>query len=416
MAVVDCGSYVVRCGYVGDSSPTQYLLPVHFTRQPQSASLCWPRRYTKSELLCDKDVDPLSLAPLWTPAAYASKPDAHFEQLHFITHALLSTEHDPLMLIVPELWHERLDRMAELAGALLEGGTAPSIYLARPSVCWALSQGKPTSIVLDCGHSHSTVAAVSDGYVLRRSILSVPVAGDAVTTSLSSRVDLKYQQTLGHRVAPSIHPAVEAWAIRDALNEVKERGSRVWLPAARSTATAAAIPGEPASSTKYSIQNLLQTFVAPDGSEIVVCDEAGTEPRRGHNKASGVSAREACYEVLFREPPLGVDASSQTCVHLGRHIVRCRRSVGVDLQNPATPFLLCGGTSQALQFQERLLSELRSLDSSFFRAKNIVTASSDGAFVGAAMAAESSAFQQLWISKAEFAEEGRSVLQRKLSY
>lgn len=342
------------------------------------------------------------MVPLWTTESLQSNMQLHVDQLSHIAQRVLRTSHDPLMLVLQEAWHERLDRVSALASALFEQGVTPSLYFARPSVCWALSIGKPTAVVLDCGHAQTTVAAVCDAYVCRRSITTSPVAGAAVSAELSRHVAMSYEQTLPAKVLAGATETQQRLSVQLGLLELKELWGAVglgYVGKASSSATNAALALEPAANR----------FIAPDGSELHL------SPTAADAGLDVASVRESIFEVLFRDPPTS-SVGPPTTVSVPKMIVKARRNIDIDLQAVNLAHILCGGTSQAPRFANRIATELKGLDAAYFKAAPPIVSPVAGAWRGASMSAEATGFLPLWISKAEFAEEGDSVLRRKLCY
>lgn len=394
MSVIEVGSHSVRCGNIGDSAPTQVLMPSHYTFTDRCPH---PPRYAASELLTDPAVDAASVIPLWTNDALQQHMSLHMDQLSYAARTVLCQQRESLMIVLHDIWHERLDRMQTIVSQLLEGDVCKHLYLARSSVCWALSQNKPTAVVLDCGHAKTMVAAVADGCALRRSVSSCNLGGLHVSAALSSHIEMPYAHTLSGRVHPDAPDIIQRIARQHAVNELKELWSCVTLHGAKST-TSSSSPSEPAG----------EKFVAPDGTPLKIAATSTLSPTQ---------LRESMYECLFRDEPASMaNSAAPSAAHIPKLLLRCRRGLDVDLQGLTVPILLCGGTSHATYFGERVLNELRREDSSFFKVRTLQTCPVDGAFVGASMAAESSAFQPLWITKKDFDEEGPSVVQRKLCY
>lgn len=408
MAVVEAGSHVVRCGSIGEATCTFAFAPMFYhhriadneeasQRDVHPHSKC---RYSWQQLLTDNAFEAHSAVPLWTTESLQNHLPKHIDQLSYIVSKALRSSSEPLMMILQEAWHERMERVSALATALFEGSVTSSLYFARPSVCWALSQGKPTAVVLDCGHSHTTAAAVCDGYVTRRSIITAPIAGAAVTSALQRHIDLPYERTLPpHHLQSDI--ALHDVARYCAIQELKEVWSVVGGGSDGKVNPGGPVP-EPA----------MRKFIAPDGAELKLSESAS----RAGLDVSGL--RESCFEVLFREPPLHSTVPGQPVesIHIPRMILKVRRNVDIEMRAASLPHILCGGTSQAPRFAARVTAELKALDSQYFKAPPPIVAAPNSAWKGASMSAESSAFLPLWITKAEFEEEGTSVLRRKLCY
>lgn len=411
MAVVETGTWTLRAGYIGDATCTRALRPVQCSMAPDETNfismLCSastvPTPAGKAE--GENHISTLSTsgaseqnggpttgvadeesareAPhfntLWSLRAFQQSPELHMAYLRHIKCGVLRcAEEDPLMLVVPELWQERLDVLEGLFElALEEPGLTRSLYCCRPSVAWALSAGRSSAIIVDVGHSHTTTTAVLDGYALRHTVESVPVGGAAVSAQFSTLLSpVLNASNVAARYVGITHPEARQHLLEDAVGDVK----RVY-GAVTTSATAGAVPAP---------STLLH---APDGTRLSLSTDVRCKP----------------YEVFFRTEP--------DSFHIANMIVRCKSRVDREWQLHTVHHLLTGGTSHTPGFRDRVLQEAKERDSAYFRwerdnAFNVAPAV-DGAWAGAAMAASSSSFGPLWIARSEWQEEGASCLYRK---
>ena len=350
-AVVEIGSYRIRGGYSGDTNCT-VVAPAVSLRRVDSSSSTLP---TLSHVLragCPVE-------PIWALGDLLhNETSRSLEFLSQLVKHSLGLVNSPLAIVLPEIWHERRELVTLLTTAILESGVASSLAFFRPSVCWSLSCGKPSAIVLDCGHSHTTAASVADAYVLRKSLFTNEKGGRAVSAAL------------GKALSCASHQFGASFADEQLLDSIKR------------SATCVSIPGGSTGSTNPAL------FAAPDGNQIVVPPDC----------------RSAAYEVLF----------SSHGEHVAQQVAHCSRVTDVE-QRSAQAVIACGGTSRAQGFGQRLLYELKKIDSTFFTQSAVHAAPDEhGAWRGASLITSSSAFGSLWITPAEFAEEGESVLSRKL--
>lgn len=307
------------------------------------------------------------------------------------------SEYDPLCLVLPEVWHERVDVMEALFQLILETpGVTTALYCMRPSVGWTLASGTASSVVLDVGHSHTTVTAVLDGYALRHSVDTVPIGGDAVTAQFRELLT-KYRPAV-----EAAAPALSAPFARDAywsdwVADVKHCVGRV-LPYQASTDAKAGATGSGPAATAGAGSGAIMDLQAPDGTRVYLDERKAAAP----------------FEIFFRETG---DQKKGSVVSM---LAGCKRRMDPEWQVHTVPHLLAGAGSRVPGFRDRVLEELKARDSAYFRYERDgamhVAQSSDGAWAGASMAASSSSFEPLWVTRGEWAEEGASVLYRKLFY
>ncbi|AAZ10689.1 actin, putative [Trypanosoma equiperdum] len=372
MAVVEIG-WNVRAGYVGDTRCARQFPSLHLLEPPAETSF-------PSVLMAADGAGSESVSSMWTLQSLDAQRDSNMDYLsRIIGDELHCLKEETLTLVVPEVWHERFDVMRALFHSVLESGVATALYCLRPSVAWALSSGKCSTVVLDVGHSHATAAAVLDGYALRGTVASSDVAGKVVTEVLKGMLDSEQLQAL-EGVARFKTPTVRALAMDDLVGDIKRLACTVRTDASESNKEEGSL-----------------VLRAPDGSAITVEGRARVE----------------AYEVLFRS--VGGFGSS-----LGDLVVGCKQRLDPEWQLQFVSHTLCGGTAQAPGFRERLLTEVQQRDSCYFRYEKEggfhLSRAVDGAWVGASLATDSSSFASLWITRADMEEEGDSVLYRKLFY
>lgn len=422
MAVVEVGTYNIRAGYIGDITCTRCVRSLRSSAAPEEVDL-FSILYSASRSFDDAGtmITPLqengeggadalsggtaaseALLPLWSLRSVEAHPNAHMDSLRRMKKDVLEcSEQDPLCLVLPEVWHERIDVMEALFQLILETpGLTTALYCMRPSVGWTFSSGAASSIVLDVGHSHTTVTAVLDGYALRHSVDTVPVGGDAVTA--------QYCELLA-KFRPAVEaaaPALSRGFTRDAywsdwVSDVKHCLARVLPSRAAETTASGAISG--------SLTNGKSVGMVADtlGKALDLQAPDGTRVHLDERKAA------APYELFFRDT---ADQKGSVAAMM----VTCKRRMDPEWQLHTVPHLLAGAGSCVPGFRDRVLEELKAQDASYFRyerdgAMNVAQ-TADGAWAGASMAASSTSFEPLWVTRGEWAEEGTSVLYRKLLY
>ena len=119
-----------------------------------------------------------------------------------------------------------------------------------------------------------------------------------------------------------------------------------------------------------------------------------------------------CPEALFKPSLVGF-----SCYGLHQNLHSSIMKCDVDLKSTSVLYeniVLCGGSSQFSGLGTRLEKELRALTpGSSAREINISPGRKYGVFVGGAILASLSTFQQMWVSKLEFEEHGPSVVHKK---
>lgn len=352
MAVVEVGTWVTRAGYIGDVQCTREVRSVDGAAEADFSSIC--RSGTAAARLWSLDGD----------TAGGADADAHARFIGRLVFGALGLPAErPIMLVVPEAWHARpAPALPALCGALLESA-APAVYFARPSVCWTLSQGCATAVVADAGYGASTVTAVVDGYALRG----------------------------------------------------PDRGPRPVLPGGSSATRAFAAYLPPAE---------------PGPGAALACEAAADRLKRlcgCVRRTDDDDGDGATTSTVVRAPdgaPLELSARQRSApfepivAALATEVQRCANALDPETRLPSVRHLLCGGTARTPGLHARLVASLTAADPSYIRAGRDglleLAESTEGAWCGASMAAASSSFEPLWISRGEWAEEGEGCLARKL--
>lgn len=408
MSVVEVGTHHVRAGYVGDVTCTRCVPALRAAAAPEevdlfsilyaaSMSLDAPLQAPSSSMAgahSAAEAAAEALLPLWSLRRVESHPEAHMDALRRLKRDVLeSAEQDPLCLVLPEVWHERTDVMEALFQLILEtSGLTTALYCMRPSVGWTFASGAASSVVLDVGHSHSTVTAVLDGYALRHSVDTVPVGGDAVTAQY--RELLSKHRPAVEAAAPALsHPTARERYWAEWVADVKHCVGHVLPYGGGAGGLNGGAKGAAAASAAVAVTDLQ----APDGARVHVEERRAALP----------------FEVFFRSTADGKGS-------VAAMLATCKRRMDPEWQLHTVPHLLAGAGSLVRGFRDRVLEELKAQDSSYFRYERdgalAVAQSADGAWAGASMAASSSSFEPLWVTRGEWAEEGASVLYRKLFY
>ena len=249
------------------------------------------------------------------------------------------------------------ERAAEV---FFESFNVPAMYCAPQAILSLYASGRSTGLVLDCGDGVTHVVPVYEGFALPHAVERADIAGRDVTDRL---------QLLLRRGGCALQTSSE----REVVREIKEECCRVsFNPRAEPSAGA------------------VQDYRLPDGEVIQVGPEAYQAP-----------------EVLFQPDLVGSEEPGvHQCLH--RALMRSDRDLRSALYKQ---IVLAGGSTMFQGFGDRLLNELRKLSPD--GTKIIMAAPPQrmwSTWVGGSILAALNTFQQMWISKAEYEEQGSRVL------
>lgn len=376
MAVVEVGTFNIRSGYVGDIACTRRLPSLRCSDAPEETDFV---SMMIASSATGGDDHQNRLSPLWSLRSLQNDCGGHASYLRNTKSLLLGCAvSDPLMLVVPEVWHERLDVMRALFEMVLEdGGIASSMYCMRPSVGWALAAGKASAVVLDVGHSHTTVTAVLDGFALRQTVDSAAVGGAAVTAQFEAAAG-PIASAIMTAAYPELsqHPEARRYLLEDHISDIKHLVGYV-------SSSASPPP--------------LRSLRTPDGAKVHFTQEQRCGP----------------FELFFSSDP-------QLRFNVADMLITCKNRIDPEWRLQTVHHVLGGAGSLVPGFKNRVVRELTERDSAYVRYARdqgiSLAKSEEDAWMGASIAASSSSFAPLWVSKADWEEEGESVLSRKIFY
>jgi len=314
-----------------------------------------------------------------------------------------SEEHPVLFSESP--WNKK-DRREQLCEIMFEKYNVPAFFLVKNAVLSAFANGRSTALVVDSGATHTSAIPVHDGYVLQHAIVKSPLGADFLTGQCQ-----QFLQESGLEIIPP-------YMIKE-KKEVPEGQKAQWTKKS-------VLPEVTKSWHDYQVrevvrdfqQEVLQVHDAPYQEEIV-----GQIPGVPHEFPNGYNAeygteRFKIAESLFE--PGRVIRGTNTGTMLGAgHVVTT--SVGmcdVDLR-PALygNVVVTGGNTCLNGFIERLNRDLSIKTPSTMRFKLIAANGPQerryGSWIGGSILASLGSFQQMWVSKQEYDEGGRSQVDRK---
>jgi len=335
------------------------------------------------------------------------------EQLwdHTLRKSLLVDPKDHPMLIAepPHVTRENREKTVEL---MFEKFQAPAVFLAKHPVLTAFASGKATALVVDLGARGTTVTAVHDGYALTKSSLRTPLGGDLLTEMMLKSIE-KQQGAVRPRFSFLREAAgPDAWKVTD-------------LPCADTTAgyreyCRRELMGDlNASVCRISESTFLESenaniptvpYELPDGNILEVGLERFKVPELLFQP--GLMSTFPDTEALVGEDGLPLKGMQGLVLD---SIGKCDIDVRKELYGGV---LLTGGVSLIPNLRERLERELSEQVSSYTARVKVSTPNplverKLSVFIGGSILASLGSFQQMWMSKAEYEEQGAALIHRK---
>ncbi|KAL2016368.1 hypothetical protein VTK56DRAFT_3826 [Thermocarpiscus australiensis] len=299
----------------------------------------------------------------------------------------------------------------------MESWGCPAFWLSRTPVLAAFAAGKGSALVLDVGGANTSVTAIHDGMVLKRSVQRSPAAGVWLSNQIRSMwrsnepkinivptfmVENKKPVEAGApadarlRTFPfPISDSFRAFEEERVITEFKESVVEVWRGPGRYLA-----PGN----EDFAKSQPGRVFEMPDGS-----NQMWREQR--YRVAEGMWDESAAY------PPVGDEAAVSKAQTIPALIKAALDGVDVDLRpNLLANVVVTGSTSLLNGFTDRLNHELTAMFPGVkikIHAAGLTSERRFGAWTGGSILASLGTFHQMWISRKEYEENGAGIVEKR---
>nr|BBC28470.1 actin-related protein, putative SWR-C component [Yamagishiella unicocca] len=324
-------------------------------------------------------------------------------------HALrdrLGVKPEEFALMLAEPTHNSRAARERLVELVFETFQAPALFVAKNAMLSAFATARQTALVVDAGYRSTTAAAVQDGYVLQKTVTRTSLAGqvlnhaaqavaDAKYTPLRPRFAFKRQEVKPgeFQVVPldttGITNSFRMYHIEQVASDMKEAVCRT-------------------SETRFfeaeGVNVPTVVYELPDGQELYL----GPERFR---------MAELLFQPTFAShfPGLALPPDVRSVPEV---VVETINKCDVDLRKDMySGAILTGGTSLTHGLKERLEKEVSDLSPPAAKVK-MVAASNQierrfSTWIGGSILSSLGSFQQLWMSKKEYAEHGAPMINRK---
>ncbi|KAI0864957.1 chromatin remodeling and histone acetyltransferase complexes subunit putative [Xylaria cubensis] len=295
----------------------------------------------------------------------------------------------------------------------MENWGCPAFWMSRTPVCAAFAAGKASALVIDVGGANTSVTAIHDGMILKRSIQKSQVGGIWLSQQIRNMWDnndpkvnvvpyfMIENKTAVDAGAPAqaklrkfpfeVTPSYRAYEEERLLTEFKESVVEVWRG-----------PGR---------------YLNPGNEELVK-----SQPGRVFEMPDGANQmwREQRYRVsegMWDENAALPNADGTKAQTIPEMIKACLSAVDVDLRpNLLGNVVVTGGTSLLNGFNDRLNNELMAMHPGMkikLHAAGLTTERRFGAWIGGSILASLGTFHQMWISRKEYEENGAGIVEKR---
>lgn len=326
------------------------------------------------------------------------------------------------VLVTEAPWNSPKAREKAIEIAMESWGT-PAFWLSRTSVLAAFAAGKATALVVDVGGANTSVVAIHDGMVLKRSIQRSSIGGLWLSGQIRSMwessepkvnivptfmVENKKPVEAG---APAearlrkfdfdISPSFRAYEEERVLTEFKESVVEVWRG-----------PGGYLANEDYARSQAGRVFEMPDGS-----NQMWREQR--FKVSEGMWVEAAAYPSLSAasDATNAGSAAPPKVLTIPALIKASLDGVDVDVRSMLlSNVVVTGSTSLLNGFNDRLNHELNAMYPGMkikLHAAGLTSERRFGSWIGGSILASLGTFHQMWISKQEYQENGVGIVEKR---
>ena len=273
-------------------------------------------------------------------------------------------EHNLLLSESPFITRKDREKMLEM---MFETFNCASTYLVAQSVLAAYSVGKSTGISIDCGHTSLNFAPIYEGFLQRHCVQHIPIAGKDINDILINLL-IKNGQVIDSKMQKqSIIKAKESFCFlrydnEDEIEKKKEEETKEWE--------------------------------LPDKKKITISKE-----------------RYQATEVIFDPKQFGYDYPN-----FQELFKKTVKGIDSDLREiMLANIIFNGGTTLIKGFKNRVTQEIEQAGQDYEFKKKVHTypEAQFMAWIGGSILTSLTNFENLWITKAEYKEEGKATIVHK---
>ena len=367
--VIDNGSGYMKAGFSGEESP-RVLFPTIvgktkvkgiFVGDEKKESIIGSEAEKKFGILDisypiqgGKIVNWNEMERIWTNTFYSELKIA-------------PEEHNILLSESPFTTREDREKTLE---TMFETFNCASVYIEAQSVLAAYSVGKSTGISVDCGHTSLNFAPVYEGFLIKNCVHHIPIGGKDINDFLINLLMRNGQVIESKMQKQSITKAKELYCY--ICQNYEDEVIRIF----------------------ENNNDEVKEWELPDKRKIKIGNE-----------------RFQSTEILFEPNKYGYN-----CINFKELFQQTVKSIDSDLRETMLlNIIFNGGTTLFKGFKNRVTKEIEEAGKDYPYKKKIHTypEAQFMAWIGGSILSSLSNFEKLWITKAEYKEEGKASIVHK---
>lgn len=276
----------------------------------------------------------------------------------------------------------------KMASYFFEKNDSPAVYFVSKALATIFSCGKLNGVIVDSGAHQTECAAVYDGYLLRKSLRSLPIGGEHLTVALRQ----EFERAFAGKKIPLTSMEVDASGVTTISGTMLTVSYQEFLMSGEYRIIKETVL---TFSPKEEIENDDRyVFEMPDGQMMKVRSPANFSKN-----------------IFEMQSPHSDETLSSKIINLVEDChIDCRK---ILLNN----LMLSGGNSLLPNFQKNFEANLFESSPAYMKMKVSTTPKNVerkiAPWLGASILASVGDFQKFWISKFDYQETGENIVLRK---